>query len=218
MTNTSILICGAGIVGLTVARDLVAAGHSDILIIDKEPEAGRHASGRNSGVLHAGIYYAPGSLRAQSCLQGNFRMKQYCEERGLPMLKTGKVICSSTAASPETRAGYLADHYTLPEQGGASVSAETLLAMIDAAEASGQADDWRRALIHLAHQRGELGRDLLARLEARVPRKLHDYWELAYAEAEGWLGNEYFRDDEGIAHIVPAGTLFGSDGEERPLN
>jgi L-2-hydroxyglutarate oxidase LhgO len=92
MTTASILICGAGIVGLTLARDLAAAGHDDILVIDKEPEPGRHASGRNSGVLHAGIYYAPGTLRATSCLEGNLRMKQYCEERGLPLLKTGKVI------------------------------------------------------------------------------------------------------------------------------
>lgn len=92
MQTADILICGAGVVGLTLARDLVAAGFGNILIIDKEPEVGRHASGRNSGVLHAGIYYAPGSLRAVSCLQGNQRMKEYCRERGLPLLETGKVI------------------------------------------------------------------------------------------------------------------------------
>ncbi|MDP3428504.1 MAG: L-2-hydroxyglutarate oxidase [Humidesulfovibrio sp.] len=117
MITASILICGAGIVGLTVARDLVAAGHDDILIIDKEPEAGRHASGRNSGVLHAGIYYAPGSLRAQSCLQGNFRMKQYCEERGLPLLKTGKVI----VARDESELPTLRELYARATQNGAKV-------------------------------------------------------------------------------------------------
>lgn len=117
MITASILICGAGIVGLTVARDLVAAGYDDILIIDKEPEAGRHASGRNSGVLHAGIYYAPGSLRAQSCLEGNFRMKQYCEERGLPLLKTGKVI----VARDESELPTLRELYTRATQNGAKV-------------------------------------------------------------------------------------------------
>jgi len=117
MTTASILICGAGIVGLTVARDLVAAGYDDILVIDKEPEAGRHASGRNSGVLHAGIYYAPGSLRAQSCLEGNFRMKQYCEERGLPLLKTGKVI----VARDESELPALRELYTRATQNGAKV-------------------------------------------------------------------------------------------------
>jgi L-2-hydroxyglutarate oxidase LhgO len=117
MTTASILICGAGIVGLTVARDLVAAGHDDILIIDKEPEPGRHASGRNSGVLHAGIYYAPGTLRAKSCLEGNFRMKQYCEERGLPLLKTGKVI----VARDESELPTLRELYKRASQNGAKV-------------------------------------------------------------------------------------------------
>jgi len=117
MTTADILICGAGIVGLTVARDLVAAGLEDILVIDKEPEAGRHASGRNSGVLHAGIYYAPGSLRAKSCLEGNFRMRQYCEERGLPLLKTGKVI----VARDESELPALNELYVRARRNGAKV-------------------------------------------------------------------------------------------------
>lgn len=90
--SCDILIVGAGIIGLTLARELVQSGHDDILIIDKEPEPGLHASGRNSGVLHAGIYYAPGSLRAVSCLQGNRLMKEYCRENELPLLEAGKVI------------------------------------------------------------------------------------------------------------------------------
>ena len=57
--KADILIVGAGIIGLTVARELVKAGHGDIVIVEKEPELGRHASGRNSGVLHAGIYLPP---------------------------------------------------------------------------------------------------------------------------------------------------------------
>ncbi len=92
MEKASIVICGAGINGLTIARELVRTGHTDILIFEKEPSLGLHASGRNSGVLHAGIYYAPGSLRATSCLEGNKRMKDYCREKGLPLLENGKVI------------------------------------------------------------------------------------------------------------------------------
>jgi L-2-hydroxyglutarate oxidase LhgO len=98
MAGCSILICGAGIVGLTLARELVLRGHSDILVLDKEPEIGRHASGRNSGVLHAGIYYAPGSLRAKSCLAGNRRMREYCTTRGLPLSLDGKVIVAREEA------------------------------------------------------------------------------------------------------------------------
>ena len=92
MLKTSIVICGAGIIGLTVARELVKKGHTDILIIEKERGLGRHASGRNSGVLHAGIYYSPGSVRAESCLAGNFMMRNYCKAKGLPVKESGKVI------------------------------------------------------------------------------------------------------------------------------
>ena len=94
--KAEILIVGAGIIGLTIARELVRTGHGDILIIDKESELGRHASGRNSGVLHAGIYYSPDSLKAKSCLNGNFLMRAYCKEKGLPLLENGKVIVTRT--------------------------------------------------------------------------------------------------------------------------
>ncbi|MGD8314915.1 MAG: L-2-hydroxyglutarate oxidase [Syntrophobacterales bacterium] len=90
--NADILIVGGGIIGLTIARELVQQGHQDIIIIDKEKDLAKHASGRNSGVLHAGIYYTPDSLKARSCLSGNFLMRDYCKEKELPLLETGKVI------------------------------------------------------------------------------------------------------------------------------
>jgi hypothetical protein len=61
---------GAGVTGLATARELIARGATDILVLEKESEPGRHASGRNSGVLHAGVYYAPGSERARTCAAG----------------------------------------------------------------------------------------------------------------------------------------------------
>ena len=90
--DADVLIVGAGIMGLTIARELVQNGWENIVVIEKEAETGKHASGRNSGVLHAGIYYAPDSLKAKSCLNGNFLMKAYCREKQLPLLETGKVI------------------------------------------------------------------------------------------------------------------------------
>ncbi len=96
LDSAEILIVGAGIIGLTIARELVAAGYGDIVIIEKEAEAGRHASGRNSGVLHAGIYYSPDSMKARSCLSGNLLMRAYCKEKGLPLLENGKVIVART--------------------------------------------------------------------------------------------------------------------------
>jgi len=79
------LVVGAGITGLTIARELIDNGVDDIIIIDKELSPGSHASGRNSGVLHAGIYYSPGTYKAQFCVQGNKLLKEYCLEKGLTL-------------------------------------------------------------------------------------------------------------------------------------
>jgi (S)-2-hydroxyglutarate dehydrogenase len=100
--RAEVVIVGGGIVGLTIARELVLSGRSDVVVLEKEDALGRHASGRNSGVLHAGVYYAPDSLRARSCLAGNRLMRAYCKERGLPLLERGKVIVARTEAELPT--------------------------------------------------------------------------------------------------------------------
>ena len=89
--RVEVLVVGGGIVGLAVARELSARGRG-VLVIEREPELGRHASGRNSGVLHAGIYYAPESAKARTCLAGNRLMKAFCREQGLSLRESGKVI------------------------------------------------------------------------------------------------------------------------------
>jgi L-2-hydroxyglutarate oxidase len=90
--RAEILVVGGGIIGLTLARELLLAGKPDVVVLEKEPDLGRHASGRNSGVLHAGIYYAPDSSKARTCLAGNKLMRAYCRERGLPLVEAGKVV------------------------------------------------------------------------------------------------------------------------------
>lgn len=87
------IVVGAGIVGLAVARELHARHpHESICVLEKEPDTGKHASGRNSGVLHSGIYYAPGSLKAQVSVEGRRLMTEYCDRNGLPIQRAGKVI------------------------------------------------------------------------------------------------------------------------------
>ncbi len=93
MKNADFVVIGAGIVGLTIAIELKRrTGSARIVVLEKEPEPGRHSSGRNSGVLHSGIYYPPDSLKAQVCRQGCLEMMAYCEERGLPLNRIGKVL------------------------------------------------------------------------------------------------------------------------------
>lgn len=94
MKSFDFLIIGAGIVGLSLARQIrITHGNSvSIGVLEKEGEIGRHSSGRNSGVMHSGIYYAGGTLKARVCGTGAREMMSWCEERGLPVLRCGKVL------------------------------------------------------------------------------------------------------------------------------
>jgi (S)-2-hydroxyglutarate dehydrogenase len=97
--TTDIAILGGGMVGMALAYQLSErCPDVSITVIDKEPEIGLHSSGRNSGVLHAGIYYPPGTLKAQVCVQGARRLRAWCEAEGLPVLACGKVIAPQAAA------------------------------------------------------------------------------------------------------------------------
>jgi L-2-hydroxyglutarate oxidase LhgO len=96
MQTVDYLIVGAGIVGLTIARELK---HRDpraaITVLEKESKPGRHSSGRNSGVLHSGIYYPPDSLKAKVCGQGAKEMAEYHEQHKLPLVRRGKILVTT---------------------------------------------------------------------------------------------------------------------------
>lgn len=85
------IVVGAGVVGLATARALALAGHAP-LILDREDRFGFWTSSRNSEVIHAGIYYARGSLKAKLCVAGKARIYAFCEQRGVPHRRVGKVI------------------------------------------------------------------------------------------------------------------------------
>jgi L-2-hydroxyglutarate oxidase len=88
-----VVIIGAGIVGLAVSRELLSRyPRLRLAVLDKEPSVGQHQTGHNSGVLHSGIYYAPGSLKARLCVQGQRELYAYCEQKGIPTDRCGKVI------------------------------------------------------------------------------------------------------------------------------
>jgi L-2-hydroxyglutarate oxidase len=96
--KSDVLIIGAGIVGLSVGIALLQARpRLKILVIDKEAGPGQHASGRNSGVLHAGFYYSPDSLKAKFCREGNAELRKLCIENEIPVLECGKVVVARNA-------------------------------------------------------------------------------------------------------------------------
>lgn len=98
MVNCDYLIVGAGIIGLTLAYKLnLKFPDAKIILLEKESQLGLHSSGRNSGVLHSGIYYPEESLKARFCADGAKQMKQFCEENKVPCEAIGKVIIPKVA-------------------------------------------------------------------------------------------------------------------------
>lgn len=86
-------VVGAGIVGLATARELARRRPgARITVVDKETEVGIHQTSHNSGVVHAGLYYPPGSLKARLCARGRALLREYCAEHGLPFEECGKVV------------------------------------------------------------------------------------------------------------------------------
>jgi L-2-hydroxyglutarate oxidase len=86
-----VMVVGGGIIGLAVARALRAGGH-DVTVCEKEPGWAAHQTGRNSGVIHSGLYYKPGGLKARLCVAGSASMAAYAGERGLPVEIGGKLV------------------------------------------------------------------------------------------------------------------------------
>jgi glycerol-3-phosphate dehydrogenase len=99
--QANVVIIGGGVVGCAIARAL-SARWSDIFVLEALPKIGMGASSRNSGVIHSGRYYPPGSLKARHCLRGNQLTYEFCAAHGVPHRRTGKlVIASSPAESDE---------------------------------------------------------------------------------------------------------------------
>jgi L-2-hydroxyglutarate oxidase len=94
--SADLVVVGAGILGIAVAREsLLRYPELRVLVLEKEPRIGRHQTGHNSGVIHAGIYYAPGSLKARLCVEGSRDIYAYCDEKGIPYERCGKLIVAT---------------------------------------------------------------------------------------------------------------------------
>ncbi|MEU3556321.1 L-2-hydroxyglutarate oxidase [Streptomyces fragilis] len=97
MPEETIAVVGAGIVGLATAREIAARRPGTrVVVLDKERRVAAHQSGHNSGVVHAGIYYRPGSLKATLCTRGVALLREYCQDRRLPYQECGKLVVAVT--------------------------------------------------------------------------------------------------------------------------
>jgi L-2-hydroxyglutarate oxidase LhgO len=98
MRTSDFLVIGGGVMGISIARELKARFRgAKIILIEKENECGLHASGRNSGVLHAGFYYSADSLKAKFTRQGNILLTEYCDAKKLKINKCGKLVVAKNA-------------------------------------------------------------------------------------------------------------------------
>lgn len=98
-------VIGAGVVGLAIAARLAQQGR-EVVLLESEPSFGMATSSRNSEVIHAGIYYEPGSLKAHHCVLGRHLLYEYCEQHGVPHRRIGKVIVAVTEDEVRTLEGY----------------------------------------------------------------------------------------------------------------
>ena len=94
MDEVNILIIGGGVVGCSIAAEL-SKKWQDVFVVERFPRVGMATSTRNSGVIHSGIYYSPGSLKARHCLQGNALTLAFCEEHNVPHRRTGKLVVAT---------------------------------------------------------------------------------------------------------------------------
>jgi len=100
--HCDVAVVGGGILGLAVARELKARRpQASVCVLEREAELGTHQTGHNSGVIHAGVYYVPGSLKAQLCVAGAREMYEYCERKGIASERCGKVIVATDRSELE---------------------------------------------------------------------------------------------------------------------
>ncbi|TAM55754.1 MAG: L-2-hydroxyglutarate oxidase [Acidobacteria bacterium] len=96
-TDVDVAVVGGGIVGVATAMALVARARVSLAVVEKEPRLAAHQTGNNSGVIHSGLYYRPGSLKARNCATGREALLRFCAEHGIPAERCGKVVVATRA-------------------------------------------------------------------------------------------------------------------------
>src|SRR5688500_20301329 len=91
-----VAIIGGGIVGMATAMALSPRLRDSLLVVEAEDRLAAHQTGHNSGVIHSGLYYKPGSLKARNCVEGREAMYRFCEEEGIPHRRSGKLVVATS--------------------------------------------------------------------------------------------------------------------------
>ncbi len=184
-----VAVVGAGIVGLACAHALLRHFPDlRVAVLEKEQEVGSHQTGHNSGVVHAGIYYRPGSLRARLCVEGARRLRAFCEEHGLPFVAVGKVV----VATSEEEVPALQELYRRGQANGVSGlrwlrpeelrEVEPHAAGVAALHSPGTAiTDFRRVAQRLAQWVGERDGCVVTGCELQAARRVPEGFELRTA-------------------------------------
>src|SRR5688572_11121909 len=113
MTSYDVAVVGGGIVGAATAMALVEGPRPSLIVIEAEDRLAAHQSGHNSGVIHSGLYYKPGSLKARNCVEGRELMYRFCQEHGVAHERCGKIVVA-------TREAELGDLEVLEQRGRAN--------------------------------------------------------------------------------------------------
>lgn len=201
--DIDLVIIGAGVVGLACARSLATAGRS-VWVLERESRPGEGVSSRNSGVIHAGFYYPPGSLKARLCLRGRDLLYAYCAERGIPHRRLGKWVVA-------TREDEIPALQALAERG--AINGLTGLRLLDAAQiragepelaAVAALDSPDSGIVDVA----ELVMALVGEVERSGDSRVLCDIEVAAVRREGAL----FRIETAGGDAITAGTVINAAG------
>jgi (S)-2-hydroxyglutarate dehydrogenase len=184
-------VVGGGIVGLATAREILRRRPgASVVLLEKETDFAVHQTGHNSGVIHAGVYYAPGSLKARLCRAGNQQTKQFCADHHIPIEECGKLIVATTPIERQRLADLRkrCDANEIATQEVAGADLHTLEPRIAGLAAllvpSTGIVDYRRVSLALAEEVGRLGGEARLRSCVRSVTERSDEVEVLLTEGE----------------------------------
>jgi len=223
-TQFDVIIIGAGVIGLAIARAIALAGRS-VLIVERRPQFGSETSARNSEVIHAGIYYPPGSAKARLCVAGKAMLYDFCAARGVPHRRCGKLIVAADEGQigqldqirQQAAACEVEDLVPLASAEAARLEPDVTCAAALLSPSTGIIDShaYMQALLGEAEAHGAL---LVTNTEVTAVRPNGRAWSIWIAgEAEPVAAARTIINSAGLAASELAGRIEGFPVAHRPV-